>query len=377
MKNILITAAVSAVTIVLIYFAFSGKNNAVMPGAGAMPVMEVAVMTLKSQNAVVYEELPGRTVAYKVAEIRPQVSGIITDRLFEEGSNVEEGTQLYQIDPSIYEATLNSKRADLKKAEANVKSIKAKSNRFKDLVKIDAISKQEYDDIQASLAQAEADVAIALAAVESAKINLNYTKVYSPITGRIGKSSVTKGALVTAGQSQPLATVTLLDPVYVDMTQSSVDLMQLRHKIEAAGNLPVTLTFDDGSNKPYEHEGTLQFHEVTVDQTTGSVQLRALFPNPDGVLLPGLFVRARLKLEYPDSILLPQRVTQRGADGSLTAWVMDNNDVINPVSIVAKKSVDGNWLVTQGLKEGDVIVTEGFIKLQPAMKISPVFKEGE
>lgn len=339
------------------------------------PAMALEVMTLKAHHATVYEELPGRTVAYKVAEIRPQVSGIITERLFEEGSFVDEGTPLYRIDPSLYQAELNSKLADLKKAEANVTSITIKNNRFKDLVKIDAISKQEYDDIQANLAQAEADVAIAEAAVQRARINLDYTLVYAPISGQIGKSSVTKGALVTANQSEPLATITQLDPMYVDMTQSSTELMQLRAKLESTETIPVELFLGDHKENVYNSEGKLQFHEVNVDQTTGSVQLRALFPNSNGTLLPGLFVRARLKLEYANTILLPQKVSQRSIDGNLTAWVMSSDHTINPVNIIAKKSTGDNWVVTDGLKEGDVVVTEGFIKLQPGMKIEPIMKE--
>jgi membrane fusion protein (multidrug efflux system) len=357
------------------YFLMRGSDGAAPQHPGAGAPMELGVVTLKKHNATVYEELPGRTVAYKVAEIRPQVSGIITERLFNEGGYVTEGDQLYQIDPSLYQAELNSKKADLKKALANVESITLKNKRFEELVQIDAISKQEYDDIKANLAQAQADVAIAEAAVATATINVNYTKVYAPISGRIGKSSVTKGALVTASQQEPLATITLLDPIYVDMTQSSTELMQMRSKLENTENIAVSLFLGDNKNDRYAHEGTLQFHEVNVDQTTGSVQLRALFSNPENILMPGLFVRARLKLEYPDSILLSQRYTQRTPDGNMTAWVMGQDSTINPVPIIAKKSVEGDWLVISGLNEGDVVVTEGFIKLQPGMKITPLFND--
>jgi membrane fusion protein, multidrug efflux system len=366
-----------AICISAYFLAPKGSPVVTQKPAANTPPMELSVITLKKQNAVIYEELPGRTVAYKVAEIRPQVSGIITERLFSEGSSVTEGEQLYQIDPSLYQAELNSKKADLKKALANVKSITLKSNRFEELVKIDAISKQEYDDIQANLAQAEADVAIAEAAVATAEINVNYTKVYAPISGRIGRSSVTKGALVTASQQQPLATITLLDPMYVDMAQSSADLMQLRSKIKNTDAISVTLFLGDAEHSAYTHKGKLQFHEVNVNQTTGSVQLRALFPNPDNILMSGLFVKARLQLEYPDSILIPQRVTQRSPDGNMTVWVVNADMTINQVIITAKKSIDGNWVVTSGLNEGDIVVTEGFIKLQPGMKIIPAFKDDE
>jgi membrane fusion protein (multidrug efflux system) len=361
-----------------IYLLISGGDSVTSNNSTTEhPVVELSVLTLKKQHSIVYEELPGRTVAYKVAEIRPQVSGIITERLFNEGGYVKEGDQLYQIDPSLYQAELNSKQADLKKAMANVKSIKLKSKRFEELVRIDAISKQEYDDIQANLAQAEADVAIAEASVATAKINVNYTKVYAPISGRIGKSSVTKGALVTAGQTQQLATITLLEPIYVDMTQSSTELMQLRGKLDDLNTIKVDLFLGDNETNQYGYEGKLQFHEVNVDQTTGSVQLRALFPNPDDILMPGLFIKARLQIEYPDSILIPQRITQRSPDGNLTAWKMNKDMTINPVIITAKKSLDGNWVVTSGLNEGDVVVTEGFIKLKAGMKISPLFKDSD
>lgn len=378
MKKYIISIVVVAIVCVATYFLIRDENSATAQNSNPQNApLELSVVTLKKQNAIVYEELPGRTVAFKVAEIRPQVSGIIKERLFNEGGYVKEGEQLYQIDPSIYKAELNSKKADLRKALANVKSIKLKSERFEELVQIDAISKQEYDDVQASLAQAEADVAIAEAAVATAQINVNYTKVYAPISGRIGRSLVTKGALVTANQTQALAVITLLDPVYVDMTQSSTELMQLSSKLEKIDSIPVDLFLGNTENSLYKYEGKLQFHEVNVDQTTGSVQLRALFPNTDNILMPGLFVRARLKLQYPDSILIPQKATQRSPEGNLTAWVMDKDQIINPVVITAKKSVDGNWVVTSGLNEGDVVVTEGFIKLQPGMKIKAVYNTND
>ncbi len=372
-KNILVIVVIAILMVAsAVYIALNKKGGAPVPAnlMAEQPPLEVPAIVIKSASAMIYEELPGRTTAYKSAEIRPQVSGIVTERLFEEGSAVQEGQQLYQINPDLYKATLDSALADLGKAQANVKSVFTKNERYKDLVKINAISKQEYDDTQANLAQAQAEVAIAEASVASAKINLNYTKVYAPISGRIGKSSVTKGALVTASQTQALATITQLDPMYVDMTQSSADLMRLRHKMEGGENIPVKLILDGESE--YKYEGKLQFHEVTVDQTTGSVQLRALFPNPDGLLLPGLFVRARLQMEYPDAILIPQKASVRNPDGTLAVWVADKENVINPRVVEVEKSIlDGQWVVKSGLNSGDIVITGAIISLKPGMKVSP------
>lgn len=358
------------------YWLFGGGEHQQAAQGGAQQARPLHAIRLSEQSITTYEELPGRTTAYKVAEIRPQVSGIIIERLFKEGSAVEEGQQLYQIDPAPYQAAYDSAKADVQKAEANVKSIKARNRRYEELVKIDAVSKQEYEDIQASLAQANADIAIAKAAMAQTKINLNYTKVYAPISGIIGKSTVTKGALVTAGQSGALATITSLDPIYVDMTQSSTELMRLRSSAKDYENIPVTL-FIGERKTPYPHEGALQFHEVTVEQTTGSVQLRALFPNPDKVLLPGLFVRARLSFERPQALLVPQHAATRQPDGSLTVWKLDDGGAVQPAPITTSSAVDGNWVVSDGLKAGDVVITEGLIGLKPGAKVTPVFEESK
>lgn len=334
----------------------------------ALKAIKVTAQALKS-----VEELPGRVTAYKVAEIRPQVTGIITERLFTEGGEVEEGQQLYQIDPAPYQAAYDSAKANIQKALANVKSTKARSKRYEELVKIDAVSKQEYEDIQATLAQANADIAIAKAAAAQAKINLDYTKVYAPISGVIGKSTVTKGALVTAGQSAALSTITQLDPVYIDMTQSSEDLIRLRGSTQNYEDIPVSLYLGEGGGK-YPHEGKLQFHEVTVEQTTGSVQLRALFPNPEKLLLPGLFVRARLAVEIANAITVPQYATTRQSDGNLSAWKLGEDGTVQQATIVTNGAVDGKWIVSEGLQAGDVIITEGLIGLRPGMNVSPVFE---
>ncbi|MGB1539859.1 MAG: efflux RND transporter periplasmic adaptor subunit [Rickettsiales bacterium] len=372
MKKPLLLLFAVAIAGVAGWFWFAGSGPAEQANPAAQQGLSLAAIKVTPRPVTYHKELPGRVVAYQISEIRPQVSGIITERMFEEGSSVEEGQQLYQIDPAPYQAAYNSALADLKKAQANVKSVKAKTNRYAELVKIEAVSKQEYDDLKASLAQAEADIAIAKAAMERAKINLDYTKVYAPISGRIGKSTVTKGALVTADQTQPLATITQLDPVYVDMTQSSADLMRLRSHAEKFESIPVTLQMD-GMNNTYQETGTLQFHEVTVDRTTDSVQLRALFPNPDHVLLPGLFVRTRLKLAYDNALLVPQASAQRRPDGSLFVWVLDAEGKTAQATLTSDQTVDGYWVVSGGLQPGDIVLTEGLMTLQPGMPVTPHF----
>lgn len=336
--------------------------------------MEVSALKLIPETVSFNEELPGRVIAYQTAEIRPQVSGVLTKRLFQEGGVVKESQQLYQINPSPYAATYNSTLADLKKAKANVKTLDAKHQRYKELVRMEAVSKQDYDDIKASLAQAQADVSIAKAAVERAKIDLDYTKVYAPISGRIGKSSVTKGALVTASQPNALATITQLDPVYVDMPQSSVDLLRLRRKTGSFENIPVTLLLDEGK-AVHQHEGKIQFHEVTVDQTTDSVQLRALFPNPEYTLLPGLFVRVKLNIQYPDALLVPQNATQRQPDGSLSVWMVDKENIVHPTIIQSDLAIGDKWLISSGLKAGDTIAVAGIMNLKPGTQVTPKFTQ--
>jgi membrane fusion protein (multidrug efflux system) len=330
------------------------------------------VVELQSERVKLYEELPGRIAPYKVAEIRPQVSGIITARLFEEGSKVKEGQQLYQIDMAPYQAAYDSAKANLAKAEANIKTVEAKNSRYKRLVKIDAVTKQEYDDITASLAQARADIAIAKAAMTTAKINLKYTKVYAPISGRISKSAVTEGALVTANQAQLLATITQLDPVYLDLMQSSTDLIHMRRALKGQEKIPVTI-YLEGEDTAYEHQGIFQFSDVTVDQTTGSVQLRSLFPNPDSILLPGLFVHARINLGTVNTVLVPQKAAIRGADGNLSVWMVNKENKVMPKPISAEGAIGDKWLIKGGVQAGDVIVLEGFQKIAPGALISPIY----
>ncbi|PZO89032.1 MAG: efflux transporter periplasmic adaptor subunit [Micavibrio aeruginosavorus] len=350
-----------------------GQNGGV-PG-GAAPAVEVVVQTIKAEDIDLFQDLPGRTQAFKVAEIRPQVNGIIIKRLFEEGSDIEEGQQLYQIDPAPYQAAYDSALADLQKAEANIKSTQAKQARYTELVKVGGVSKQEFDDTAAALAQSEADVAIAKAAVTTAKINLDYTKVFSPIAGRIGKSSVTEGALVTANQAAPLAVVQQLDKIYVDVTQSISDLRKMKKTFgESTAQLSATLTIE-GETEPYSEKGLLQFADVTVDQGTGTVQLRILFENPKIDLLPGMFVKARVTQGQADAaILAPQKAVTRNADGSTTIWLVDAENKANVHPVTVSRVVGDQWLVSSGLKSGDRIVVEGLPKLGPGTLVNPVEK---
>jgi membrane fusion protein (multidrug efflux system) len=311
------------------------------------------------------------------AEVRPQVGGIFQKRLFTEGSVVKAGEVLYQIDPATFRAAHNSAKAALARAEANRNSVRLKEERYRDLVKINAVSQQEYDDASAALKQVEADVEAAEAALESARINLDYTSVKAPISGRIGRSSVTVGALVTASQGDPLAVIQQLDPVYVDVTQSIPELLRLKQAL-ASGMLKsngnkaeVRLLLEDGT--PYPHSGILKFSEVTVEQSTGSVTLRTVFPNPDKLLLPGMFVRAILEEGVNEqAILVPQRGVTRNPAGSAMVSVVGVEEKVEPRVITVTRTVGDNWLVSDGLKAGDRVIMEGIQKVRPGTVVKPV-----
>ncbi len=347
----------------------TGQNPAT---ATAMPPQSVAVLEIVPQTIGFTRQLPGRVSPYRQSQVRPQVDGIITERLFEEGADVEKGQQLYQIDDARYKAALNSAKADLASAQANVKTVEAKTKRYKDLVKINAVSKQEYDDVKAQFDQANAAIAVAQAAVDVAQVNLDYTKVYAPISGRISRSFVTEGALVTANQAQYLATITQLDPVYVDMQQSGSEAINLRTRMSGKETIPVHLILDEKTGKDYPHNGTLKFSEVTVDETTGSIALRALIPNPDDLLLPGLFVRATLDLGEDQVLLVPQRASVRTPEGRLTVWIVDENGTAQPRAIQVEQAYKDSWIVTDGVKTGDTIIVEGYQKVAPGASVSTV-----
>lgn len=342
--------------------------------AGAPMAVPVNVVEVKAGRIPFSLQLPGRVSPFKVAEIRPQVSGIITKRLFDEGSDVKQGQQLYQIDDAIYRAAYDRANADLLKAQANLKAVEARAARYAELVKLNAVSKQEYDDADASRAQGVADVAVARAALASAKIELEYTKVLSPISGRIGKSMVTEGALVTANQANVMSTVQQLDPVYVDFTQSSTELIKLRRRFmsDAKAKMPTLRLTVEGEADMYVHEGEMQFSDVTVDQTTGAVQLRAVFPNPEGILLPGLFVRALITGETSEpGTMIPQQAVQRRPDGGTYIWVVGADDTVSQQEVSLLRAVGDQWLLNAPLEDGTRVVIEGLQKIRPGAKVVP------
>ena len=330
----------------------------------------VSVYTVKSAPLSVTTELPGRTDAYRVAEVRPQVSGIVLRRNFTEGGDVNAGDSLYQIDPATYQAAYDSAKGDLAKAQAAARIAHLTVKRYVPLVGTQYVSKQEYDQAVATAQQADAGVTAAQAAVESARINLAYTKVTSPISGRIGKSSVTEGALVTNGQATALATVQQLDPIYVDVTQSSSDFMHLKQSSlqKGDGGSSVQLLMENG--QPYPLKGTLQFSDVTVDESTGSITLRAIFPNPQHMLLPGMFVRARIdEGTQPDAILVPQQGVTRTPRGDATVMVVNDKNQVESRTVVAPQAVGDRWLVTEGLKNGDRVIVSGLQKVRPGVTV--------
>lgn len=322
----------------------------------------VGVVTLKAEHFLLTNDLPGRTAAYRMAEVRPQVNGILEKRLFEEGAEVEEGQQLYQIDDDVYQAALKS-------AEASSISTRSLAERYGILVKENAVSQQEYDEARAAGLQAQA-------ALDEARINVRYTKVLAPISGRIGRSAVSEGALVTSGQSQQLATIQQLDPIYVDITQSSREMLNLRRDLEAgrlqkAGDnaAAVSLTLEDGST--YGEQGKLEFSEVSVDEGTGSVILRAVFPNPDRLLLPGMFVHAELVAgTKSDAILAPQQGITRTPRGNATAMVVNDENKVESRDVVTERTVGNRWLISSGLSEGDRLITEGLQYIRPGASVN-------
>ncbi len=348
---------------------------------GQMPgsmVPQVGVVTLKAQPVTLSSELTGRVTGTMVSDVRPQVGGIIQKRLFNEGDEVKAGQVLYQIDPASYQASYDEAVAQLQNAVAAVKSSQLKAQRYAALVKEKGVSQQDADDAEATWKENVASVAQYRAAVESARINLEYTRIRAPISGRIGISSVTPGALVTASQTDALATIRALDPIYVDLTQSSTQLMKLK-KQQAAGQkmgvipatIPVTVTLEDGTQ--YAHPGRLELTEVSVDESTASVTLRAVFPNPDHELLPGMYVRASVSNGVrSDAILAPQQGITRDAKGNGTALVVDKDNKVESRQVVTDQVIGNKWLVTQGLQNGDRLITEGTSKVQPGMEVKAV-----
>lgn len=354
----------------------SACDSKTAPNAAAQAPVEVGVITLETSNVPLKAELPGRTSAYRKAEVRPQVSGIIQKRLFDEGAEIKAGTPLYQIDPATYEAALSSAKAELQRAQANAEAAIARETRYKNLVKVKSISQQDYDDALATSSQAKAAIAAAQAAVATAQINLKYTRVLAPIDGVIGKSSVTEGALVNAGQADVLANILQLDPIYVDVSQSAEELLQVRRQMQsgavsASESAKVRLVLSDGS--VYEHEGQLQFAEVGVNESTGTVSLRAQFPNPDRLLLPGMFVRTQIEEGVrTNALLAPQRGVSRDRTGSATAMVVNAEGVAEVRQISVGRAVGDQWLVLDGLKLGDQVIVEGLQKVRPGAPVKAI-----
>jgi membrane fusion protein (multidrug efflux system) len=332
-------------------------------------------VTLKPQPVALSTELPGRTTAFLTADVRPQVSGLVTRRIFIEGADVKAGEQLYQIDPATYQATYDSAVATLAHNQAALASARAKSARYKPLAAAQAVSRQDYDDAVAATGEAAADIGTAQASIEQARINLVYTRVTAPIGGRIGRSSVTPGALVTANQTTVLATVTQLDPIYVDVTEPATTLLRLRQeladgKLQTSGpnQARVELILEDGSK--YQVAGTLQFSEVTVDQGTGTVLLRAIFPNPDHKLLPGLYVRARLQEGVNDQgFLVPQQGVSHNTHGDPTVLVVDEDEKAALKIVQTSRAVGDQWVVTGGLAAGDKVIVDGLQKVHPGAAV--------
>lgn len=354
----------------------TGCDNKEQQQAGQQQAPEVGIVTLKSAPLKITTDLPGRTSSFRIAEVRPQVSGIILKRNFVEGSDIKAGESLYQIDPATYKAAWESAKGDLAQAQANAQIASLTVKRYKPLLGTKYISQQDYDQAVATQSQTAAAVQAAQASVESARINLAYTKVTSPISGRIGKSSVTEGALVTSGQTTALATVQQLDPIYVDVTQSSEDFIRLRNELNAGtlqqsnGKAEVKLLMQNGSE--YAQSGTLEFSDVTVDETTGSITLRAVFPNPDHSLLPGMFVRARLdEGTNPNALLVPQQGVTRTPTGQATAMVVGADNKVEVRNLTADQAIGDKWLVTGGLKDGDKVIVTGLQRVRPGAAVTP------
>lgn len=358
------------VSSVLLFLAACGKTPPQNQG-GKVPV---SVIKVEPTKAVIYDELPGRVEAIEDAEIRARVTGIVQKIDFEQGSMVKKNQILFNIDPAPYIAARDQAAAQLKQAQADVLSARSLAARYAKLVKVNAVSKQEYDNAVAQAGQSEAAVAAAKAALETAQINLGYTKVDSPITGRVGKALVTVGALVSASSATQLATVQQIDQVYIDLTRSTAELLQLR-KALANGELKqvdhgaaeAIALLEDGSQ--YEHPGKLLFSGISVDPTTGQVSLRAVFPNPDGLLLPGMYVRVRLEQGVSDkALMVPQQAVQRTADGLSTLMLVKDGKVA-PQAVQLGSQVKGQWIVTKGLQPGDEVIVEGFQKIRPGAPV--------
>lgn len=377
-KRVLTTISLFIVCIIALFFFYKNKfefSKTDQIQTIVEPV-EVLVTKIKNQDVEIIHELPARITAFKQSQVRPQIDGIITKQFFEEGSTVKQGEQLYQINDIQYIAFYNQAVADLKIANANLSTVTAKKERYSDLVKIDAVSQQEFDDVSAQFEQALANIEFAKSKVELAKINLDYTKVYAPISGKIGKSLVTEGALVTAKQAESLAVITQLDPVYVDIQQSSSEAILIKKHLNDITNIPVEVILDKDLDDIYPNKGTLKFTGVTVDETSGSISLRAIMPNPDGTLLPGLFVTAMLELGVFNLILIPQSAAIRGPDGELYVWIVKGNKAEKRI-LKSKYTYKNSWIVKNDVQEDEILVLEGYQKIHQNTNLNVVYSDNK
>jgi len=371
-RNKVLRASIITLATALLLSACGADNQ------GPPPPPEVSVVTLKPRAVQITDQLPGRTTAFKVAEVRPQVTGIVQKRHFSEGTEVKAGEQLFQIDSGSYRAALSSAQAALSRAEAQAVTAKLLAERYEPLIAANAVSKQENDEAIAARARADADVASARAAVDAARINVVYTQVLSPINGRIGRTLVTEGALVTSGQQAPLATIQQLDPIYVDIAQSSTEMLRLQRQLangelvkDANNQAEVSLTLEDGSI--YPERGRLKVSEASVDPSTGSVVLRAVFPNPRRELLPGMFVRAQLAQGMRSAALMvPQRGVSHNPRGEATVLIVDPEDKVAERVVTADRAINGEWLITAGLTAGDRVIVDGLQKAKPGSPVKAV-----
>lgn len=356
----------------LIIDGCSKKEEAMAP-----PNPEVAVVTVQSRQVMTTTELTGRTASNLIAEVRPQVGGIIQKRLFTEGADVRAGQPLFQIDPAIYQAAVSNAGAALARSEAQLTTVQLRADRLRELLAEKAVSQQDYDDAAAALKQTQADIQYGKANLETARINLQYTTITAPISGRIGRSGITEGALVTAHQPLALATIQKIDPMYVDVTQSTTDILKLRRKLEEgqlsrnSNQQQVRLILDDGSEYPLK--GKLQFQDITVDPTTGSVILRIVFPNPKGLLMPGMFVRAIVEEGvHKNAILVPQQAVSRDPKGNPLTLTVDKEGKVQQKPLNLDRTIGSEWLVSSGLEPGDKVIVEGMLKVKPGIPVKAV-----
>lgn len=379
-NNYIIKLAVTGALAVGLILGGCGKQTP----PGAMPMPEVAVVTIQPRQLVTTTELSGRTSANLIAEVRPQVGGIIQKRMFTEGSDVQAGQVLFQIDPAMYQAALDNAKAALARSEANLSAIRLRAERLRELLPEKAVSQQDYDDAAAALKQTQADIQYSKANLETARINLKYTTITAPISGRIGKSNVTVGALVTAQQPAALATIQQLDPMYVDVAQSTADILRLRRQMQEGrleqngkNKQKVRLFTDDGSE--YSLKGDIQFLDVTVDPTTGSVILRITFPNPQRILLPGMFVRAIVQEGVnKEALLIPQQAVFRDPKGNAYTLIVDPAGKVVQRPLTLDRALDDKWLVSSGLAPGDRVIVEGLQKVKPGVSVKVIpFENGE